>query len=74
MEPLETYFLLKNILKYKNIFSSTFSDREKMYQKVYNFEISNVFFKNWEEYLMFYGINDRYSNMLWPYAIDRYLL
>ena len=23
---------------------------------------------------MFYGINDRHSNMLWQYTIDRYLL
>ena len=45
-----------------------------MYQKVYNLAINNVFFKKWEEYLMFYGINDRHSNMLWQYIIDRYLL
>ena len=54
--------------------SSSTSDREKMYQKVYNLAINNVFFKKWEEYLMFYGINDRHSNMLWQYIIDRYLL
>ena len=45
-----------------------------MYQKVYNLAINNVFFKKWEEYLMFYDISDRYSNMLWQYIIDRYLL
>ena len=45
-----------------------------MYQEVYNLAINNVFFKKWEEYLMFYGINDRHSNMLWQYIIDRYLL
>ena len=45
-----------------------------MYQKVYNLAINNVIFKKWEEYLMFYDISDRYSNMLWQYIIDRYLL
>ena len=50
------------------------SDREKMYQKVYTLAINNVFFKKWKEYLVFYGINDRHSNMLWQYIIDRYLL
>ena len=44
--------------------SCTTSDREKMYQKVYNLAINNVFFKKWEEYLMFYGISDKHSNML----------
>ena len=44
--------------------SSITSDREKMYQKVYNLAINNVFFKKWEEYLMFYGISDKHSNML----------
>ena len=53
---------------------STTSDREKMYQKIYDLAVNNVFFKEWEEYLMFYGINDRHSNMLWQYIIDRYLL
>ena len=45
-----------------------------MYQTVYNLAINNVFFKKWEEYLMFYEISDKHSNMLWQYIIDRYLL